>query len=154
MLLLLLLLVLPLVLLQQLVLTPLLLQFMNAGNAYSTYWAPVINLVRDPRWGRNIETPGEDVRAAAGAAASAAAGAAADPFASAAPLPQPYLSGQYAINFVKGMQDNPADPGHVMASACCKHYIANSMDSSTVDGHKATRTDFNAVVNQQDMIDS
>eukprot|EP01050_Picozoa_sp_SAG11_P017460 SAG11_NODE_2522_length_3261_cov_1.501265_3_plen_95_part_00 len=22
--------------------------FMNAGNAYSTYWAPVINLVRDP----------------------------------------------------------------------------------------------------------
>lgn len=34
--------------------------FMNAGNAYSTYWAPVINLVRDPRWGRNIETPGED----------------------------------------------------------------------------------------------
>ena len=36
--------------------------FMNAGNAYSTYWAPVINLVRDPRWGRNIETPGEGVR--------------------------------------------------------------------------------------------
>ena len=24
--------------------------YMNAGNAYSTYWAPVINLVRDPRW--------------------------------------------------------------------------------------------------------
>ena len=33
--------------------------FMNAGNAYSTYWAPVINLARDPRWGRNIETPGD-----------------------------------------------------------------------------------------------
>ena len=32
--------------------------FMNVGNAYSTYWAPVINLARDPRWGRNIETPG------------------------------------------------------------------------------------------------
>ena len=29
--------------------------FMNAGNAYSTFWAPVVNLVRDPRWGRNIE---------------------------------------------------------------------------------------------------
>ena len=26
--------------------------FMNAGNAYGTYWAPVINIVRDPRWGR------------------------------------------------------------------------------------------------------
>lgn len=24
--------------------------FMNKGNAYSTYWAPVINIVRDPRW--------------------------------------------------------------------------------------------------------
>jgi|EP01043_Picozoa_sp_COSAG02_P002502 beta-D-xylosidase 4 len=28
--------------------------FMNAGNAYSTFWAPVVNLVRDPRWGRNL----------------------------------------------------------------------------------------------------
>jgi hypothetical protein len=26
--------------------------FMNAGNAYSTFWAPVINLGREPRWGR------------------------------------------------------------------------------------------------------
>jgi len=32
---------------------------MNVGNAYSSYWAPVINLAREPRWGRNIETPGE-----------------------------------------------------------------------------------------------
>lgn len=61
---------------------------MNAGNAYSTYWAPVINLVRDPRWGRNLETPGEDS----------------------------YLSGEYAIQFVKGMQDNPSDPGHIMGA--------------------------------------
>ena len=30
--------------------------FMNAGNAWSTFWAPVINLAREPRWGRNIET--------------------------------------------------------------------------------------------------
>ena len=28
---------------------------MNAGQAGSTYWAPVINLAREPRWGRNIE---------------------------------------------------------------------------------------------------
>ena len=33
--------------------------FMNQGDAWSTYWAPVINLAREPRWGRNIETPGE-----------------------------------------------------------------------------------------------
>jgi pre-mRNA-splicing factor SYF2/beta-D-xylosidase 4 len=30
---------------------------MNAGSAGSTYWAPVINLAREPRWGRNIEVP-------------------------------------------------------------------------------------------------
>jgi beta-D-xylosidase 4 len=28
---------------------------MNAGQAGSTFWAPVINLAREPRWGRNIE---------------------------------------------------------------------------------------------------
>ena len=33
---------------------------MNAGNGFSSFWAPVINLAREPRWGRNIETPGED----------------------------------------------------------------------------------------------
>ena len=55
---------------------------MNAGNGYSTFWAPVINLAREPRWGRNIETPGED----------------------------PYLSGEYAEYFVKGMEQSPDDP--------------------------------------------
>ena len=29
---------------------------MNAGNGFSTFWAPVINLAREPRWGRNIES--------------------------------------------------------------------------------------------------
>ena len=51
--------------------------FMNAGIGWSSFWAPVVNLAREPRWGRNLETPGED----------------------------PYLSGQYAIHFVKGMQE-------------------------------------------------
>jgi beta-glucosidase-like glycosyl hydrolase len=101
--------------------------FMNAGNAYSTYWAPVINLVRDPRWGRNIETPGED----------------------------PYLTGQYAINFVQGFQNNPIDPTHVQASACCKHYVANSMESTDDgEGNVHNRQEFNAIVKQQDLVDS
>ena len=30
---------------------------MNQGDEYSTFWAPVINLAREPRWGRNIEVP-------------------------------------------------------------------------------------------------
>lgn len=32
----------------------------NAGNAGLDFWAPNINIVRDPRWGRLQETPGED----------------------------------------------------------------------------------------------
>jgi hypothetical protein len=76
--------------------------------------------------GRNIETPGED----------------------------PFLSGQYAIEFVKGMQQSADDPGHILASACCKHYVANSMEHSTVDGVTRTRHDFDEVITQQDLIDS
>ena len=99
---------------------------MNLGKAYSTFWAPVINLAREPRWARNIETPGED----------------------------PYLSGQYAVEFVKGMQENPADPSLIMASACCKHYVANSMDGSTVDGVHHWRNEFDAHIPLQDLVDS
>ena len=60
--------------------------------------SPVVNLAREPRWGRNIETAGED----------------------------PYHLGQYAEAFVKGMQVYDDDPEHIMAGACCKHYVANS----------------------------
>lgn len=45
-----------------------------------TFWAPNINIFRDPRWGRGHETYGED----------------------------PYLTGRMGVNFVKGMQgDGP-----------------------------------------------
>ena len=30
---------------------------MNAGNGYSTFWAPVINLAREPRWGASTRMP-------------------------------------------------------------------------------------------------
>eukprot|EP00966_Prymnesium_polylepis_P165406 3824119-Prymnesium_polylepis.1 len=79
---------------------------MNVGDAWSTFWAPVINLAREPRWGRNLETPGED----------------------------PYMSGEYAAAWVQGFEHSPDDPSHIQASACCKHYVANSMESSTVAG--------------------
>lgn len=100
--------------------------FMNAGNAFSTFWAPVINLAREPRWGRNIETPGED----------------------------PYLSGEYATAFVQGMQESPEDPSHIQASACCKHYAANEMEHSTVAGETWTRHNFSADITMQDLVDS
>ena len=99
---------------------------MNLGKAYSTFWAPVINLAREPRWARNIETPGED----------------------------PYTSGEYAIAFVKGMQEAEEDPSHLLSSACCKHYVANSMDGSTVDGTHHMREEFDATISTRDLIDS
>jgi len=86
----------------------------------------VINLAREPRWGRNVETPGEDT----------------------------YLSGEYATSFVQGFERNPADKDHIQASACCKHYAANSMDSSTVAGTHWDRNHFDANVSQQDLLDS
>ena len=100
--------------------------FMNQGDAWSTYWAPVINLAREPRWGRNIETPGED----------------------------PYLTGEYATSFVTGFEVSEDDPTHLQASACCKHYVANSMDHSTVAGETWDRTTFNANISMQDLVDS
>ena len=99
---------------------------MNVGKAYSTFWAPVINLAREPRWGRNIETPGED----------------------------PYLSGEYAVAFVDGMQHDPDDPTHILASACCKHYVANSMENSKVDGTSWNRHTYSAEISSQDLVDS
>ena len=100
--------------------------FMNSGNAFSTFWAPVINLAREPRWGRNIECPGED----------------------------PYLSGEYAVSFVHGMERSPADPGHIQASACCKHYAANSMEHTTEGGETFTRHNFDANITMRDLVDS
>ena len=49
----------------------------NDGEATGmTFWAPNINIFRDPRWGRGQETPGED----------------------------PMVTGKYAVSFVRGIQ--------------------------------------------------
>jgi len=100
--------------------------FMNAGHAYSTFWAPVINLAREPRWGRNLESAGED----------------------------PYLAGEYAASFVQGFERLPDDDRYLAASACCKHYVANSMeDSRTVNIHH-TRYSADPNITMQDLVDS
>ncbi|XP_048240193.1 probable beta-D-xylosidase 2 isoform X3 [Haliotis rufescens] len=69
----------------------------TAHGIYGTHkgiscFSPVINIVRDPRWGRNQETYGED----------------------------PHLSGVFAANFVKGLQGS--DPRYIRANAGCKHF--------------------------------
>ena len=65
---------------------------------FSTFWAPVVNLASEPRWGRNLETAGED----------------------------PYLSGAYAVAFVRAFQVpttayKPAleHAGFACCTACC-----------------------------------
>ena len=38
------------------------------------------------------------------------------------------------------MQDLPSDPEHIMAGACCKHYIGNTVEGTTeIDGEHHDR---------------
>ena len=75
-----------------------------------TYWSPNVNILRDPRWGRGQETPGED----------------------------PYLNGQYGARFVSGFQrpdgggEDDAPPGDadaIAAAACPKHFFAYNLEN-------------------------
>jgi beta-glucosidase len=61
-----------------------------------TFWSPNINIFRDPRWGRGMETYGED----------------------------PYLTGQMGLQFVKGLQGD--DPKYFKTIATIKHFAVHS----------------------------
>lgn len=61
-----------------------------------TFWAPNINIFRDPRWGRGHETFGED----------------------------PYLTSRMGVRFVKGLQGH--DEKYIKAAACAKHFAVHS----------------------------
>ena len=65
-----------------------------------TFWAPNVNIFRDPRWGRGEETPGED----------------------------PKTNGDYAEAFVTGMQGDQSS-GFLKVSACLKHYAVYSQEA-------------------------
>ena len=62
-----------------------------------TFWTPNINIFRDPRWGRGMETYGED----------------------------PYLTGLLGMAVVRGLQ-GPSDAPVLKAHACAKHYAVHS----------------------------
>ncbi|MFQ6628627.1 hypothetical protein Gotur_006609 [Gossypium turneri] len=99
----------------------------NSGQAMGmTFWAPNINIYRDPRWGRGQETPGED----------------------------PLVSGKYAVSFVRGIQGDSFEGGklgqHLQASACCKHFTAYDLDN----WKGVKRYVFNAKVSLQDLADT
>ncbi len=71
-----------------------------------TYWAPTVNLDRDPRWGRADEAFGED----------------------------PYLASQLAGAFVNGYQGNspsgqPLTP-YLKVAATAKHYALNNVEDN------------------------
>jgi beta-glucosidase len=61
-----------------------------------TFWSPNINLFRDPRWGRGMETFGED----------------------------PFLTGRMAVEFIRGMQGD--DPLYLKTVATPKHFAVHS----------------------------
>lgn len=89
----------------------------NVGQAGLTFWAPNVNIFRDPRWGRGQETPGED----------------------------PMVVSAYSIQYVKGLQGRSGDDDNddgLMVSACCKHFTAYDLEKW---GH-FSRYSFNAVV--------
>ena len=69
----------------------------NHGRYHGlTFWSPNINIFRDPRWGRGMETFGED----------------------------PFLTGRLAVEFVKGMQGD--HPFYLKTVATPKHYAVHS----------------------------
>jgi beta-glucosidase-like glycosyl hydrolase len=68
------------------------------GTKGLTYWSPVVEPIRDPRWGRTGESYGED----------------------------PFLVSQIAGGFVRGMVGS--DPNYLKAVPCAKHYFANNSE--------------------------
>lgn len=70
----------------------------NDADIYKglTFWAPNINIFRDPRWGRGHETFGED----------------------------PYLTSRMGVRFVQGIQGH--DENVLKAAACAKHFAVHS----------------------------
>jgi beta-glucosidase-like glycosyl hydrolase len=69
-----------------------------------TYWSPVIEPTRDPRWGRTAETFGED----------------------------PFLVSQIGSGFVRGLMGD--DPKYLKAVPCGKHYFANNTEFNRHNG--------------------
>ena len=78
------------------------------------FWCPTINLTRDPRWGRNDESFGED----------------------------PFLAGKLSAHYIRGIQNFPATQGvqetngesYLKAVATPKHYALNNSECNRHTG--------------------
>ena len=69
-----------------------------------TYWSPVINMLRDPRWGRFEESYSED----------------------------PYLMARMGVAFVRGLQGD--DPKYLKAVSTPKHFAGNNSEYNRHNG--------------------
>lgn len=91
--------------------------FGNAGHAGFDFWTPNMNPFRDPRWGRGMETPGED----------------------------PFHISNYVFNLVTGLQGG-VDPSVPQIIATCKHYavydVEDGRDSNDLDPTPQDLTDY------------
>ena len=76
----------------------------NLGEMDLTFWSPNINVLRDPRWGRNDEAYSED----------------------------PYLMSRMAVAFTRGMQGD--DPNYLKSIVAPKHFVANNSEYNRHDG--------------------
>lgn len=89
-------------------------------------WGPTINLIRDPRWGRNQETASED----------------------------PYMNGVFATQIVRGLQGD--DPQYLKVAATLKHFAVYSLEHyfDAASNFTFTRENVNNVVSPFDLADS
>lgn len=76
----------------------------NLGEMDITFWSPNINVLRDPRWGRNDEAYSED----------------------------PYLMSRMAVAFTQGMQGDA--PNYLKTIVTPKHFVANNSEYNRHDG--------------------
>jgi beta-glucosidase-like glycosyl hydrolase len=86
-------------------------------------WSPNIGIVREPRWGRNLETPGED----------------------------PLVNGAFGAAVTEGLQRGTLDQRFLQAVVTLKHFDANSLEGNWGPGGKITRHTVNAEISAYDL---
>ena len=79
--------------------------YRNLGKMDPSIWSPNINMLRDPRWGRNDEAYSED----------------------------PYLMSRIAVAYVSGIQGD--HPKYLKSVSAPKHFVANNSEYNRHDGN-------------------
>ncbi|GMH25277.1 hypothetical protein Nepgr_027120 [Nepenthes gracilis] len=120
----------------------------NSGQAGLTFWAPNVNIFRDPRWGRGQETPGEDPMVASSYAVEFVRGFQGGDFGFGSGTAGGFVGRRVLLE--GGSENGVGDDGVMMLSACCKHLTAYDLEK----WENFSRYSFDAVVTKQDMEDT